>query len=129
AELREVLLNLLFNAADAMPEGGRIEITTRPSRVPGSADLEVRDTGQGMPETVRARIFEPFFSTKGAKGSGLGLAVAYSIISRRGGEISVESRVGEGTTFTLRLPYVPLPAAAPRTTHLTAPPPPTPSVA
>src|ERR1044072_8250271 len=82
----------------------------RASRAPGSADLEVRDTGQGMPESVRARIFEPFYSTKGAKGSGLGLAVAYSIISRRGGEISVESELGHGTTFTLRLPYVPSPA-------------------
>ena len=86
AELREVLLNLLFNAADAMPDGGRIDIATRPGRKPRTADLEVRDTGQGMPESVRARIFEPFFSTKGPKGSGLGLAVAYSIITRHGGE-------------------------------------------
>jgi signal transduction histidine kinase/DNA-binding response OmpR family regulator len=108
AELREVLLNLLFNAADAMPDGGRIEITTRPSLKPKSADLEVRDSGQGMPESVRARIFEPFFSTKGPKGSGLGLAVAYSIIQRRGGQISVESTSGAGTTFTLNLPYVPI---------------------
>jgi CheY-like chemotaxis protein len=107
-ELREVLLNLLFNAADAMPDGGRITITTRPGPLPKTADLEVRDTGQGMPEAVRARIFEPFFSTKGPKGSGLGLAVAYSIITRRGGQISVESRPGEGTTFTLNLPYVPV---------------------
>jgi CheY-like chemotaxis protein len=61
-----------------------------------------------MPEAVRARIFEPFFSTKGPKGSGLGLAVAYSIITRRGGQIGVESRPGEGTTFTLDLPYVPV---------------------
>ena len=108
AELREVLLNLLFNAADAMPDGGRIVITTRPGQRPKTADLEVRDTGQGMPETVRARIFEPFFSTKGPKGTGLGLAVAYSIITRRGGQIGVESRPGEGTTFTLNLPYVPV---------------------
>jgi len=79
AELREVLLNLLFNATDAMPDGGRIDIATRTGRKPGTADLEVKDTGHGMPETVRAHIFEPFFSTKGPKGSGLGLAVAYSI--------------------------------------------------
>ncbi|HLZ26478.1 MAG TPA: response regulator [Chloroflexota bacterium] len=105
AELREVLLNLLFNATDAMPEGGRIEISTRPGDKPGTADLEVRDTGSGMPESVRAHIFEPFFSTKGPKGSGLGLAVAYSIITRHGGDLEVESRVGEGTTFTIRLPY------------------------
>jgi len=113
AELREVLLNLLFNAADAMPDGGRIEITTRPSAHPKAADLEVRDTGHGMPESVRARIFEPFFSTKGPKGSGLGLAVAYSIITRRGGQISVESTTGAGTTFNLNLPYVPIGAPSP----------------
>src|SRR5258708_21395483 len=65
-----------------------------------------------MPESVRARIFEPFFSTKGPKGSGLGLAVAYSIITRHGGDIEVESRVGEGTTFTIRLPFAPSPATA-----------------
>ena len=111
AELREVLLNLLFNAADAMPEGGHIEIATRPGSTPKTADLVVRDTGHGMPESVRARIFEPFFSTKGPKGSGLGLAVAYSIITRRGGHISVESVVEQGTTFTLNLPYVPVGAA------------------
>ena len=63
-----------------------------------------------MPESVRAHIFEPFFSTKGPKGSGLGLAVAYSIITRHGGDIDVESRVGEGTTFTIRLPYAPVSA-------------------
>jgi signal transduction histidine kinase/DNA-binding response OmpR family regulator len=110
AELREVLLNLLFNAADAMPEGGRIEVETRPGQQPKTADLVVRDTGHGMPESVRARIFEPFFSTKGPKGSGLGLAVAYSIITRRRGQITVESEVDQGTTFTLSLPYVPFSA-------------------
>ncbi len=105
AELREVLLNLLFNAADAVPDGGSIVVTTRPGMKPRTADLLVRDTGHGMPEAVRARIFEPFFSTKGPKGSGLGLAVAYSIITRRGGSISVESAPELGTTFTLTLPY------------------------
>jgi CheY-like chemotaxis protein len=108
ADLREVLLNLLFNATDAMPEGGRIDITARPGRKPGTARLDVRDTGHGMPESVRAHVFEPFFSTKGPKGTGLGLAVAYSIITRHGGDIEVASRVGEGTTFTIRLPYAPL---------------------
>jgi signal transduction histidine kinase/DNA-binding response OmpR family regulator len=106
-ELREVLVNLLFNAADAMPNGGEIEMTLRPGRKRGTADLIVRDTGEGMPESVRARIFEAFFTTKGAKGSGLGLAVAYSIITRHGGEINVESTAGQGTTFTITLPYAP----------------------
>ncbi len=112
AELREVLLNLLFNAADAMPEGGRIEIATRAGQRPKTAEIVVKDTGHGMPESVRARIFEPFFSTKGPKGSGLGLAVAYSIIQRRGGHIDVESVVDVGTTFTLSLPFVPVGVAA-----------------
>jgi signal transduction histidine kinase/DNA-binding response OmpR family regulator len=128
AELREVLLNLLFNAADAMPNGGRIEISTRPGQKPKTADLIVRDTGHGMPEAVRARIFEPFFSTKGPKGSGLGLAVAYSIITRRGGQISVDSVVDQGTTFTLTLPYVPItsvpaPAVPPPVSEPVEPPP------
>jgi signal transduction histidine kinase/DNA-binding response OmpR family regulator len=107
AELREVLLNLLFNAADAMPNGGRIEVATRRGQKPKTADLLVRDTGHGMPESVRERIFEPFFSTKGPQGTGLGLAVAYSIITRRGGQIGVESVVGQGTSFTLTLPCAP----------------------
>ncbi|MDQ3810875.1 MAG: response regulator, partial [Chloroflexota bacterium] len=122
AELREVLINLLFNASDAMPEGGRVEITTRPSRSPGSAEVVVRDTGQGMPESVRDRIFEPFFSTKGAKGSGLGLSVAYSIITRHGGAIGVESEPGKGTTFVLRLPYAPAPSEQPSATSEPLPP-------
>ncbi len=103
SELREVLLNLLFNATDAMPDGGRIEIRSRIVRG-GWAELTVRDTGPGMPESVRARVFEPFFTTKGARGSGLGLAVAYSIITRIGGEIRVTSEEGKGTAFLLRLP-------------------------
>jgi PAS domain S-box-containing protein len=110
-ELREVLLNLLFNAADAMPNGGRIEIATRPGAASKNADVIVSDTGHGMPESVRVRIFEPFFSTKGPKGSGLGLAVAYSIITRRGGKIAVESVIDQGTVFTITLPYVPLPVS------------------
>ncbi len=105
AELREVLLNLLFNAADAMPDGGRIVVVTRPGDKPRTADLLVCDTGRGMSEAVRERIFEPFFSTKGPKGSGLGLAVTSSIITRRGGQISVDSAPDQGTTFTLTLPY------------------------
>jgi signal transduction histidine kinase/DNA-binding response OmpR family regulator len=118
AELREVLLNLLFNAADAMPDGGHIAVATRHSRQPGMAfaEVEVRDTGHGMPEAVRARVFEPFFSTKGPKGSGLGLAVAYSIIQRHGGAISVESDIGRGTTFVIRLPLAPSASSAARLT-------------
>ncbi len=121
AELREVLINLLFNATDAMPDGGTIEVSSRPGRNAGTAEIEVRDNGHGMPESVRARIFEPFYSTKGAKGSGLGLAVAYSIITRHGGAITVESEQGKGTTFLIRLPFAPGSVApGPETTVTTA---------
>ncbi|HAM59170.1 MAG TPA: hypothetical protein DCQ64_28665 [Candidatus Rokubacteria bacterium] len=103
AALTELLTNLILNALDAMPDGGALVITT--GHEPGrSVRVEVADTGIGMPEVVRQRVFEPFFSTKGEAGSGLGLAMAYSIVRRHGGEIRVESEVGRGTTFTLTLP-------------------------
>jgi len=103
AALTELLTNLILNALDAMPDGGSLVITT--GHEPGrSVMVEVADTGIGMPEAVRQRVFEPFFSTKGEAGSGLGLAMAYSIVRRHGGEIRVESEVGRGTTFTLTLP-------------------------
>ncbi len=104
-----------------MHDGGRISIATRPGSAPKTAEVVVRDTGHGMPDSVRVRIFEPFFSTKGPKGSGLGLAVAYSIITRRGGKISVESAVDQGTTFTITLPYVPMASPAPNPSPLEPP--------
>ena len=100
AALTEVMTNLVLNAMDAMVEGGTLTIATGPGR-DGTAVITVRDTGVGMPEAVQRRIFEPFFSTKGEGGSGLGLSMAYSIVKRHGGEIEVESQPGEGTTFTL----------------------------
>jgi PAS domain S-box-containing protein len=102
AELREVLLNLVGNAIDAMPKGGRIVI-----RVAGGDErltLRVSDTGVGMPPEVAQRVFDPFFTTKGEKGSGLGLSVVYGIVSRHGGQIAVDSTPGQGTTFTITLP-------------------------
>jgi PAS domain S-box-containing protein len=102
AALTEALTNLILNAIDAMPEGGVLTIATRPDGP--SVVITVKDTGIGMPETVRRRIFEPFFSTKGEGGSGLGLAMAYSIVKRHGGDIRVESEVGRGATFTLAFP-------------------------
>ena len=103
AALSEVLTNLILNAMDAMPQGGTLTIATR-----HTAGREVRvsvaDTGVGMPETVRQRIFEPFYSTKGEGGSGLGLSMAYSIVRRHAGEIDVDSAPGSGTTFTLVFP-------------------------
>jgi CheY-like chemotaxis protein len=102
AALAEVMTNLILNAMDAMPDGGTLTIGTRDTRT--GVVITVGDTGVGMPEQVRRRIFEPFFSTKGEKGSGLGLSMAYSIMRRHGGEIRVESEPGRGTTFSLSLP-------------------------
>jgi signal transduction histidine kinase/ActR/RegA family two-component response regulator len=102
SELREVLTNLVFNAVDAMPKSGSITLRTK---VDGDAvRLEVSDTGTGMTEEVRQRCLEPFFSTKGEKGSGLGLAMVYGIIRRLRGTIDITSAVGVGTTFSIRLP-------------------------
>jgi signal transduction histidine kinase/DNA-binding response OmpR family regulator len=107
SELREVMLNLIFNAIEAMPQGGRL--TLRSWTEGGSVCLAVQDTGIGMPEEVAQKIFDPFFTTKGPQRSGLGLSVSYGIIRRHHGEIVVESRPGEGTTFTIRLPIRPAP--------------------
>jgi signal transduction histidine kinase/CheY-like chemotaxis protein len=100
--LREVLTNLLFNAVDAMPDGGQISLQT--AIADNHAVLSVRDTGTGMTETVRQRCLEPFFSTKGDRGTGLGLSMVYGIIERHHGHLDIESAVGKGTTFIIRLP-------------------------
>ncbi|MGH7267442.1 MAG: ATP-binding protein [Candidatus Rokuibacteriota bacterium] len=104
AELREVLMNLVLNAADAMPLGGTIRLDTRPHG--DWAVLVVSDTGVGIPPELRRRIFEPFFTTK-ETGTGLGLSIVSGIISSYGGTIDVEAAPGEGTTFTIRLPGIP----------------------
>jgi CheY-like chemotaxis protein/anti-sigma regulatory factor (Ser/Thr protein kinase) len=103
AALTEVMTNLILNAFDAMPDGGTLSIST--GLAPGGDVLvTVADTGVGMSDAVSRRIFEPFFSTKGEAGSGLGLAMAYSIVKRHGGDIRVESAPGRGATFTLTFP-------------------------
>lgn len=102
AELREVATNLIFNAVDAMPAGGTI--TLRSSAEDGHAVLEVSDTGAGMSDEVRSRCLEPFFSTKGEKGTGLGLSMVFGIIKRHEGTVEIESTLGKGTTFRIRLP-------------------------
>lgn len=102
AELREALVNIIFNAMDAMPEGGTI--TIKSGQENGSALLSISDTGVGIPEEIRAKVFEPFFTTKASKGTGLGLSVTYSIINHHGGSIEVESAPGKGATFNIRLP-------------------------
>jgi PAS domain S-box-containing protein len=104
SELREVFVNLIVNAVDAMPRGGKLLVTCR--RKDDRLQLHFADNGMGMPEDVRQKIFEPFFSTKGAHGTGLGLSVSYSIIERHSGSISVVSQPGSGTNFTIDLPAV-----------------------
>ncbi|HEU4388046.1 MAG TPA: ATP-binding protein [Blastocatellia bacterium] len=100
--MREVFVNLIINALDAMPKGGRLTITT--ANEADSAIMTFSDTGCGMTEEIRQRIFEPFFTTKGTRGYGMGLSVTYGIIERHGGEIQVSSEPGQGSTFTIRLP-------------------------
>ena len=102
AELREGLLNIIFNAMDAMPKGGKITIEAKQTNK--WATVSISDTGIGMPKEIMDRIFEPFFTTRMHKGTGLGLSVTYGIIQRHRGEISVESTVGVGSTFYIKLP-------------------------
>jgi len=102
SELRDVLVNMVFNAVDAMPQGG--VLTLAAETVNGSVVISVGDTGVGMTQDVRLRVFNPFFTTKGVSGMGLGLAVSYGIISRHNGEIRVHSEVGKGTIFQIELP-------------------------
>jgi GAF domain-containing protein/anti-sigma regulatory factor (Ser/Thr protein kinase)/ActR/RegA family two-component response regulator len=100
--LREVLVNLILNAADAMPSGGRITITTWAAE--GSVYCRVSDTGIGMSLDVQRRAREPFYTTKGVKSTGLGLSVNYGILQRHGGDLTIESVEGRGTDITVRLP-------------------------
>jgi two-component system cell cycle sensor histidine kinase/response regulator CckA len=102
-QLEQVMLNLVVNARDAMPDGGRLTIATR--RRGRDALLEVRDTGIGIGPEARSHLFEPFFTTKEpGKGTGLGLATVYGIVEQSGGTIEVESELGAGSTFTIVLP-------------------------
>jgi two-component system NtrC family sensor kinase len=104
-QIEQVLINLLTNAVQAMPEGGALTFDL--SQTDEEVILKVTDTGMGIAEEYFARIFDPFFTTKPeGEGTGLGLSVSYGIITRHGGRIDVSSTVGEGTTFTINLPIM-----------------------
>jgi len=103
-ELREVLVNMVYNACDAMPSGGEIRVTIHETR--DRVFISISDTGTGMTAEVKQRLFDPFFTTKGKAGTGMGLAVSFGIIRRHEGSIDVESEQGRGTTFRISLPKV-----------------------
>jgi signal transduction histidine kinase/CheY-like chemotaxis protein len=110
APLREVLMNLVLNAIDAMPGGGRLTIRTWSDAL--HVHCAVTDTGSGMPDEVRQRVFEPFFTTKGPKSTGLGLSATYGIVQRHNGKIDLDTVPGRGTTVHITLPAA-LPTARP----------------
>jgi GAF domain-containing protein/ActR/RegA family two-component response regulator len=103
SELREVLTNIIFNAVDAMEQGGQITVSTQ-RQADDWVEVRIADTGIGMTEEVKKRVFDPFFTTKGVTNSGLGMSVSYGIVKRHGGEILIESEPGKGTTFIVHLP-------------------------
>ena len=114
-QIQQVLMNLLTNARQAMPKGGRLIIRIREDESAGTVDLTVRDTGQGIPRDQLPKIFDRFFTTKqgpdssGKGGTGLGLAMCRDIVESHQGRIRVESTEGVGTAFTLKLPLAPAP--------------------
>ena len=105
SQLKQVFMNIIVNAAEAMHGNGRLMITTSPAPDQKTVFVEFTDTGEGIPEENLTRVFDPFFTTKEVgKGTGLGLATSYGIVEDHGGKISVQSKVGEGTTFRIELP-------------------------
>jgi CheY-like chemotaxis protein/anti-sigma regulatory factor (Ser/Thr protein kinase) len=102
SEIREALINLVFNAVDAMPKGGTVTLRTKISGK--NIGVEIADTGMGMDEETRRRCLEPFFTTKGERGTGLGLAMVYGIVQRHSADLEIESEPGKGTTIRLIFP-------------------------
>jgi signal transduction histidine kinase len=101
--LQQVFLNLFMNARDAMPSGGMLEVRTTSNN--GTVEVEITDTGSGIPRESLHRIFDPFFTTKSSgRGTGLGLSVTYGIIQEHAGRIDVRSTLGKGTSFRLEFP-------------------------
>ena len=107
SQIKQVFMNMILNAYDAMPDGGALTVETALTDDGKFIDIKFIDTGTGILEADIPRLFDPFFTTKGkAKGVGLGLSVSHSIITRHGGDISVASTVGQGSTFTIKLPVM-----------------------
>ncbi|MBN1608364.1 MAG: HAMP domain-containing protein [Polyangiaceae bacterium] len=104
-QLAQVFVNLYLNAIEAMGRDGHLQVVARSQDDrPGFVRVDIRDSGRGIPDNALRYIFDPFFTTKGAKGTGLGLSVSYGIVAKHEGTIEVESKVGEGTTFSVLLP-------------------------
>lgn len=103
-QIQQVFVNLFVNAAQAMPKGGDLKVSTRHNAQKGLVEVDVEDTGKGIPAEYLPNIFDPFFSTKGVDGTGLGLSVSYSIIKNHSGHIRAESIEGKGTRFSIDLP-------------------------
>jgi CheY-like chemotaxis protein/anti-sigma regulatory factor (Ser/Thr protein kinase) len=129
-EIRDALTNLILNAVDAMPDGGIITLRStagtsadpslRTSALPTHISVEVRDTGIGMSAAVRSRCLEPFYTTKGERGTGLGLAMVYGMVERHGAELQIDSEPGAGTTMRLIFPIATaIPEAQPTAAALT----------
>jgi two-component system NtrC family sensor kinase len=104
-QIQQVLVNLIVNAQQVMPEGGTIVLAAGRSEEGDKVEFLVKDRGHGIPKEIRSRIFDPFFSTKGGETVGLGLAVCYGIVQQHGGTIDFHSEPGSGTTFRVRLPF------------------------
>ncbi len=103
-QLSQILMNLLLNAAQATPPGGRITILADEVRFAGMIEMRVRDTGSGIPPDILPHVFEPFFTTKRGRGTGLGLSISQAYVRSHGGDIQVESIPGYGTTVRVTLP-------------------------
>jgi len=107
SEVRDAFTNLMLNAVDAMPEGGLVRFRTRYDARDNRVLVEIEDNGVGMSETTRSRCLEPFFTTKGERGTGLGLPMVFGMTQRHGGELEIESELGKGTTLRLAFPAAP----------------------
>jgi len=104
-KLQQVFVNVIINALQAMPEGGELTVGTRLTEGGKFVEIEISDTGCGIPQEHLSKLFDPFFSTKGTgEGTGLGLSVSLGIVQKHNGTFDVKSKVGEGSTFIIRLP-------------------------